>query len=223
MAGELTDLQMENKMSFFMFRIFFIFVVLAGLSPLRAQEAQEKVDIKKKQLFEIKYGQLWAVDFYNFPPVQVNGASKLNFVIRQERSIANTQDCGKLTDRSIQIKTGSGSDLIRIDSPAYDEFVAAKDYFKSFEDAWDTLDKDKSKILIYDFGAPAASQKNSQPQYAGRLSLEGDRENLTFSIRYMPNNSQMFSTSDIKVIGQFNLLVNDVQKFLKSHRFEECL
>jgi len=200
---------------------FFLLICLMS-NVVLADDLQEKIDLKKKQLIEIKNGKLYSIDWYSFKPIDIATSPKLVFQIRQDRSISNTQDCGKLFARTIYI-TGAGDENVQMDSSEFDEFVGAKDYLKSFTDAWDTLDKDKTKGIYYNFGKLENAQKGTDAQFSGQLHAFGDRDGLRFEIVNKGSSKVVFATSDLKVINQFNVGVNDLQKFLKAHRFEECL
>ena len=209
-------------------RQFKLMIAVLALLPVlcasvRAEDVQEKVDLKKKQLIEFKNGVLWGIDIYGFKAIEGTGVPRLDMSVRQEKIMANSQDCGKLGARRVIIY--SANDRIEMNASEFDEFVAAKDYFKTYEDVWDTMDKDKKKFLIYDFAPTNTTKKDNEPSYTGRLRINGDRENLRFDIISLARSTDtpIFSTADIKIINQFNGLVNDVQKFLKTHRFEECL
>lgn len=206
--------------------LIFSSIILILSTTVYADDNQEKIDLSKRSLIEYKSGYLSIIDFYSFKPIEINSSPRLNFKIRQEKVSLNTQDCGRLGPREILISSGDISNtLIKINAVDFDELVSAKDMLKTYEDVWDNLDKDKRKLIFYDF-AKVKDNNSSKEYFSARMLLNGDRENLYFSIYFYDKDGRsttVFETTDLKVMSQFNLLVNDVQKFLKSHRFEECL
>jgi len=168
----------------------------------------EDFDVKTIQLMRIVEGKLFLRDVYTVRRVSIVGSEQVFLRVIQNKVIEQTQSCGQLTERSVAISRLSEPELL-IPAGKFKEFVGIINFYTKFRDRWENIATGKTKIFQYDFGE------------GGRLRMSGDKERVTLEL--WSKNQVILSTQDLKVINSISDNINDVQKFLENHKFDQCL
>lgn len=173
----------------------------------------QDVNLKKQSEVIFKDGLMFVVDTYSREKLAIENA-QITISVLQTKNVINNQSCGALAGRIVRISSNSRNADLR--EAQFDEFVAAVNYFTSYRDVWDGIDRNKGKILHYQF-----NKKPNADEYSGLFRMTGDRETLSMTLQESSN--VVFSTKDLRVMSNFSDAVNSVKRFVGSYKFLECL
>jgi hypothetical protein len=114
--------------------------------------------------------------------------------------------------RFVRLQISENTDAgVNISASKFGEFVAATNYYTKFRDNLETLQTGKRKIFEYLFGDDS------------KFVMMGDKNNVAMELSDKKEKAIIFSTKDLRIINSFSDNINSAQKFLASHKFEECL
>lgn len=187
-----------------MIRFFTLFVGALCALPATAQE----LDLKPQQQIVFQDGQMFVVDIYDRDAVKLDNSGTVKIQVLQYRTVPNTHSCGQLGARVVRISAAGRVDL---GAKAFAEFLAASNYQSKYRESWENIRARKYKVLAYKFGEKAEDS----------LTLEGNRDDLSLTLKN--NSGAVFSTRDLRGMASFADALNAAQKFIETHKFEECL
>jgi hypothetical protein len=183
------------------------FCPLSELAHAQATPTED-FDVKTIQLMRIVEGKLFLRDIYTVRRVSIAGSEQVFLRVMQNKVIEQTQSCGQLTDRSVAISRSLEPELL-IPAAKFKEFVGIINFYTKFRDRWENIAAGKAKIFQYEFGD------------GGRLRMSGDKDRVTLELS--SKNQIILSTQDLRLINSISDNINDVQKFLENHKFDQCL
>lgn len=187
-----------------MIRVAALLAFTLATLPAAAQE----LDLKPQQQVVFQDGKMFVVDIYDRDTVKLDNIGTAKIQVLQYRAVPNTHSCGQLGARVVRI---SGSGRVELGAKPFAEFLAAANYQSKYRESWENIRARKYKIISYQFG-----EKNEES-----LLLEGNRDDLTLTLKN--NVGTVFSTRDLRSMGSFVDALNAAQKFIDTHKFEECL
>jgi hypothetical protein len=176
-------------------------------------EMESNFDLKSVQLVKFTEGKLSIMDVYTVKELALSNNIQMKFLVVQTRTADNTQSCGTLAYRYVRLMINrSSDDGIEIPASKYNEFVTAINYMTKFRDNFEKIQTGKLKMFEYSFGDDRLNMMGDKNEVGMELSTK--KEKVMVSV---------LSTKDLKVINSFSDNINSVQKFMASHKFDECL
>ena len=187
-----------------MIRFLALLAPLAFIAPAQAQD----LELKTTQQIVFQEGKMWVLDIYERDRVKLDNTTTAKIEVLQYRGVPNTHSCGQLANRVVRISSVGSVDL---GPKPFADFLAASNYQSKYRESWENIRAKKRKIIAYEFG-----EKDSES-----LTLDGTRDDLTLTLRNKAG--AVFQTRDLRGMAAFADSLNAVQRFIETHKFEECL